>query len=173
MADQALHLYRMRTGTQANLLRDYIVEKIRAEFPDGEDGISHHNRRGLFLLNIKNRYCLRFKKLDRRLRTRNIPTQMTLDFLLQRPLELFPELAPVTHLNVGYKPGVTLSESTVWITCPNGEVLAWTWGLSEGAETIQIPMPLPVAAPERKATPTLVRPKVVPGTAAQSDEPRR
>jgi hypothetical protein len=172
MADQASHLYRMRLGTQANLLRDYIVEKIQAEFPDGEEGISHHNGRGLFLLNIKNRYYLRFKKLDRRHRTRNVVTQLSLDYLLQRPLELFPELPGATHLNVGYQPGITLSQSTIWITCPDGPMLDWKWGLSETAEPIQLPVLAPQAMPEAKPSRSLARPKATLGAVEQGDEPR-
>jgi hypothetical protein len=173
MADQASHLYRMRLGTQANLLRDYIVEKIQTEFPDGEDGISHHSKGGLFLLNIKNRYYLRFKKLDRRHHTRNIVTQLSLDYLLQRPLELFPELPVATHLNVGYQRGITLSQSTVWITCPDGDVLDWKWGLSETADLIQLPVAAPQVTPESKPNRTLVRPKPTFGAVEQGDEPRR
>lgn len=134
LAQQAPNLAFMRRGTQANLVRDYIVRNVRREFPDGEDGVIHRDRRGLYLLTIGNRYALRFKKLNPRFRTSNHPTQLTLDFLLQRPLQLFPELDEVAHLNVGYQPGATLANSTVWITCPNGDVLDWMFSISEGDE---------------------------------------
>jgi len=134
IAEQAPNFAFMRRGTQADLVRDYIVRNVRREFPDGEDGIAHKDRRGLFLLTIGNRYALRFKKLNPRFRTSNTATQLTLDFLLQRPLQLFPELDEVAHLNVGYQPGVTLANSTVWITCPNGDKLEWKFSISGNDE---------------------------------------
>ncbi len=135
----------IRKGTQANLLRDYIVRNIRAEFPDGIDGIRHSERHGLFLLQIGHHYALRFKKLDRRLRSRNIPTQLSLDFLLQQPLTLFPELDAVTHLNVGYQHGLTLATSTYWITCPNGDRLEWKFSISP--ELVELPVQREERAP--------------------------
>jgi hypothetical protein len=169
LADQAAHLHLMRVGTQANVLRDYIVANIRAEFPEDEAGVSHSTRNQLFLLNIQNRYFLRFKKLDRRLRTRNIPTQLSLDYLLQRPLVLFPTLEPATHLNVGYQPGMTLASSSFWITCPDGDVLDWKLSLTEPVE----PTPLRVLSPTPKPKPSgaRVRPKGIPGAAEANDEP--
>ena len=167
LAEQKSALYLMRGGTQASLLRDYIVKNITAEFPEDEPGVNHSTRRGLFLLNIKNRYFLRFKKLrGKHLRTRNIPTQLSLDYLLQRPLVLFPDLEPATHLNVGYRPGLTLSESTIWITCPDGNVLDWKWGLSEEAE----PVELPVELPSERSTTSRVRPKPVRRVSERHDD---
>ena len=157
-------LYFWRPGSQANVLRDYIVRNIKREFPDGVDGIRHQERRGLFLLYISDAYVLRFKKLGRGRRTMNHPTQLSLDFLLQQPLQLFPDLAPALHLNVGYHPGATLASSTVWITCPNGDALEWEWQISEGGDPIQIPTFITPAGPApvqfRRAR---ARPKPLPG----------
>lgn len=170
-AQQATALYLMRSVTQANLLRDYIVDRVKAEFPDGEGGITHHERRGLFLLNIKNAYYLRVKKFGRRHQTSNSPTQLCLDFLWQAPLVLFPELPAAAHLNLGYKPGVTLVESTVWITCPNGNDVDWTWQLSEKTEPIQ----LPILPDVNRARPTkrLARLKVMTALSEQGNEASR
>jgi hypothetical protein len=152
-ADFGPRLYKMALGTQASLIRDYIVDEIKREF-DGEPGVSHKTSHGLFLLNIDNRYLLRFKKFDRRLRTRNIPTQLSLDFLLQQPLSLpgMPDAA--THLNVGYKPGMTLATSTIWITRPDGGMLDWSWEITEPAQ----PIPFPAEDSPRRPR---VRPRVV------------
>jgi hypothetical protein len=147
---------RSKLGTQAGLIRDYIVEEIKREF-DGEPGISHRTTRNLFLLNIRNRYLLRFKKFDRRLRTRNITTQLSLDFLLQQPLSLPGMPDPATHLNVGYQPGLTISTSTLWITCPDGRKVDWKWDITETAEPIQFPQPS--RQPDRR---TRVRPRLSP-----------
>jgi hypothetical protein len=170
MGDHAPHLYKLETRTQANILRDYIIANIRAEFPDDEPGVSHIRKSNLYLLNIHNRYYLRFKKLDRRHRTRNHPTQLSLDFLLQQPLQLFPALEPATNLNVGYQPGVTLASSSVWITCPDGDILDWKWGLSESAEPTQLVV-TEVATEARPAThgASRVHPKRTAKQAEQAD----
>lgn len=165
MAEQAAHLYKLETRTQAGILRDYIVSNIRAEFPEDEPGIRHQKFANLYLLTIHNRYFLRFKKLDRRLRTRNNPTQLSLDYLLQQPMLLFPSLEPATNLNVGYQPGMTLASSSVWITCPDGAVLDWKWQISESTEPTQLvagptgptPKPVPIRTPAKR-----VRPKQKP-----------
>ena len=155
-ADHGGMLYKIQLGTQAGLVRDYIVEEIKQEF-DGEPGVSHRTFRNLFLLNIQNRYFLRFKKLDRRLRTRNVPTQLSLDFLLQQPLSLPGMPDPATHLNVGYQPGLTISTSTLWITCPDGNTLEWKWEITEATEPIQFP-----GVSHDASTRTRVRPRVIP-----------
>lgn len=165
-------LYFWRPGSQANVLRDYIVRNIKHEFPDGVDGIRHREKGGLFLLYISDAYVLRFKKLGRGRRTMNIPTQLSLDFLLQQPLQLFPDLAPALHLNVGYHPASTLATSTVWITCPDGDALEWEWQISDGAEPIQIPTfiapagPTPVPLRRPRA-----RPKPLPAVGELTDGP--
>jgi len=160
-ADQGRFVYRLESRTQANILRDYIVSNIKAEFPDDEPDVRHSSRRGLFLLTIQNRYFLRFKLLDRRLKSRNNPTQLSLDYLLQRPLELFPSLEPATNLNVGYQRGLTLSTSTVWITCPDGGVLDWKWKITEDDEPIQLQSHDKAEKPAREEPRKRVRPKPV------------
>jgi hypothetical protein len=165
-------LYFWRPGSQANVLRDYIVRNIKLELPDGVDGIRHQEKRGLFLLYISDAYVLRFKKLGRGRRTMNHPTQLSLDFLLQQPLQLFPDMAPALHLNVGYHPGATLASSTVWITCPNGDALEWDWQISDEGEMTQIPafMTPTGPAPVRLRTPR-ARPKPLPGVGELTDGP--
>lgn len=163
-------LYTWRPTSQANVLRDYIVRNVKREFPDGIDGIRHQERRGLFLLYIRDEYVLRFKKLGRGRRTMNIPTQLSMDFTSQQPLQLFPDLAPALHLNVGYHTLATLATSTVWITCPKGDAVDWEWQISEDAEPIQLPTsvtptgPAPVQVRRPRA-----RPRRLPSTGELTD----
>ena len=169
LQDQSQHLWKLDPRTQANILRDYMVKNIKAEFPEDEPGVTHRTRRGLFLLNIQNRYFLRFKKLDNRLRTRNHPTQMSLDYLLQQPLTLFPDLEAATHLNVGYHPGSTVASASVWMTCPDGDVLDWKLSLSESEE----PALLIPRTPSRKVVPATkrrVRPKPLRPASTERDD---
>lgn len=170
MRDHGPHLHKLETRTQANILRDYIIANIRTEFPDDEPGVRHVRKSNLYLLTIQNRYFLRFKKLDRRHRTRNHPTQLSLDYLLQQPLQLFPALEAATNLNVGYQPGATLASSSVWITCPDGDILDWKWEISTPAEVSQLLAAEPPSEPgvTERRTPR-VRPKRAAGLAEQAD----
>jgi hypothetical protein len=168
LREEAAKLAFWRRTTVSNALRDYIVRNIKAEFPDGEEGIVHKERGGLFLLTIKDRYALRFKKLDRRLRSRNILTQLTLDFLFQKPLTLFPELEEVVHLNVGYQPGPTLAMSTVWITQPAGPDLAWKFRITpDTSEPTYLPMRTPGINPATRGG-AQARPRNEPGTGTEA-----
>lgn len=165
-------LYFWRPGSQANVLRDYIVRNIKREFPDGVDGIRHQEKCGLFLLYVSDAYVLRFKKLGRGRRTMNHPTQLSLDFLLQQPLQLFPDLAPALHLNVGYHPGATLATSTVWITCPNEDALEWEWQISDDVDLLQIPTFItPAGLAPVQLRKSRARPKPLPGVGELTDGP--
>lgn len=127
---------------------------------------------GLFLLYISDSYVLRFKKLGRGRRTMNHHTQLSLDFLLQQPLRLFPNLAPAIHLNVGYHLGPSLASSTVWITCPNGETLEWEWQISDEGGPIQIPTSIaPIGPAPVQVRRPRARPKPLPGVGELTDGP--
>lgn len=166
------HKLSFMEGSKASLVRDYILKHIKAEFPNGEDGISHHTSHLLFVLNIKGRYILRFRKFDGNLKPRYNATQTTLDWLFQQPLVLFPELVDVTHLDVGYKPGATLATSTVWIACPAGKTLFWSISLSEPAEPLELPLAMPPMVPLSPSA-ARARPKPMPKTEEGDDGPNR
>jgi hypothetical protein len=160
--------YRMTTRSEASLIHDLMVDRVTAAFAD-EPGIECSRKGNLFLVNVKNRYLIRLKKLSgRHLRTSNHVTQLSFDFLSQKQLSLpgMPDAA--THLNLGYRPGATLSDATYWITCPDGSRLEWAWELARDTQPTQIRIPqLPAKRPAR------VQPKTAPQPATTIEEAER
>src|SRR3989304_5508498 len=127
--------YRHTKRSQASLVHDYMVDAIRAEFQD-EPGITFSTRRNLFTVDFFHRYLIKLKKHDRYLRTSNIPTQLVLDWLDQKQLELPDMPDATTKLHLGYQPGLTLATSKVWLTCPDGSTPDCRWeGGVGGGET--------------------------------------
>jgi hypothetical protein len=151
--------YRYSRRTEASIIHDYMVARVKSEF-DGEPGVTWVQRRGLFLLIVGNSYLIKLKKHDRRLRTHNISTQLSFDFLSQRQLEL-PGMPPAaTNLHLGYQPGVTLASSTYWITCRDGSYIEWAWPLDDFAPTV-LPVEHVAPAPAQRR----VRPRIASGEA--------
>jgi len=158
--------YRHTKRSQASLVHDYMVDAIRAEFQD-EPGITFSTRRNLFTVDFFHRYLIKLKKHDRYLRTSNIPTQLVLDWLDQKQLELPDMPDATTKLHLGYQPGLTLATSKVWLTCPDGSTLDWKWELAS-EEPMELPMPDvgPQPLPMR-----VLRPRpVAPASEAASDD---
>jgi hypothetical protein len=147
--------YRHTKRSEASLIHDYMVDAVKAEF-DGESGISFSTYRNLFTVNFFHKYLIKLKKHDRKLRTRNVPTQLVLDWLDQGQLDLPGMPDEATNLHLGYQPGMTLATSKIWLTCPDGSVLDWKWELA-GEE----PTELPVVTPRRPARPRPVSPPAV------------
>lgn len=142
--------------TDRSAIHDQMVKEIKAVFGDGKvPGFTctHSKRYNLFLLNFKDKYLIKPKKLNERLRSSNNPTQLVLDFLGQLTSPRLPGLDP-THLHLGYQPmGATgTSQPRVWIVCPNkNRKPHWVWEL----ETEGIVVPLtPAAEPEVPVFPT-------------------
>lgn len=94
----------MDTTARANFVSSHFRENVRKRFK-GIAGVSICEKERLFALDIEGLVLLRFKKLDRAFRSRNIPThqQMELQMQLQATqvqLPNFPDEA--TWLTCGY-----------------------------------------------------------------------
>lgn len=90
-------------------------------------------KKGLFLLIFNERVCIRFKKLDGKMMSRNIPTQRTLFYLHQ--LEL-PEIPEITKMIAGYKLDRLQTEiEGVHITYPRG-TKSIPWHLELGVDNV-------------------------------------
>lgn len=142
--------------SERSIVHDLMVKHIRIGFAD-LPGIAIRLKRNLFLLGIRGAYTIKPKMLDARLRTKNNVTQLVLNFLEQRPLQkTLPGCEHPTNLHLGYKlvDPVELTRSEIYITCPNGEGLAWEWPLADEAE--KAASVVPFTLPE---TPPLVRPR--------------
>lgn len=136
--------------TCASMRHDLMVKHVKSRF-DGSDKVRCFMRRGLFHLEIDGLW-LRFKKLDRNLRSRSIPTRQALSFLnpYQRQLE-FPGMpSPVSRLTAGYilNPLGTGIDGA-YITCPNGSEIGWFIELTEPPSQKLIDMDVGQREPER------------------------
>ena len=112
--------------TEASLIHDLMVRFIR-ETLESVPGIVFRSRNGAFVIDYLGRYLIKPKKLDKRFRTRNIPTQSVMDFIRQQPeLPGMPEIP--TNLHIGYrKSHIAIADSSVWVTCPNDSRLEWRY----------------------------------------------
>jgi hypothetical protein len=151
-ANALVHTARSR----ASVIHDHMVAFAR-EFFGADEEIRIFDRRGLSLINVKNSLLLRFKKLDAKKHSRNIPTQQS--FLFRAQLELPGIPAELTHLEAGY----VLNElqtglDGVYITCPNGNRLEWFIDLTSLARANVVSIPRS-AAPQAGAARKRIRPK--------------
>lgn len=127
--------------TRASLVRDHIVEQVKKVF-DEIEGIKIIQKRGLLLVSIEGKLLLRFKKFDRRMLTRNNPTQQAFRFSEQLSIPGFPPAA--TNINVGYMPNELWTDVfKVLITCPNGSAsINWYIDITSDVKSVS-PLVLP------------------------------
>ncbi len=142
--EQFLHLFTKRTI--ASITRDHIWDQIRKEFVSEESVKIRELKNSLCLLEISGiplRIFLRFKKLNARLLSCNIPTQQVASFLGQRPLRQLT-LLPCVHLNAGYLANESSTDIEVFITKPHGSRSnAWVMRICENHQrqpVIQLPL---------------------------------
>lgn len=118
--------------TRANIIHDLMCLHAKRQFAPIK-GVHIRETNGLFLVDFHGELQIRFKKLNRSMKSSNIPTQQTLHFFEQLELEGIPS---ATRLVIGY----ILDEAqtqirTVVITCPKGQEIEWYLELEEPAET--------------------------------------
>jgi hypothetical protein len=130
--DYAKLRYRHSKRSEASLIHDLMVRQFEREFGNardnsGRDGV-HRRGNARLALFMGGQYQAKLKKMDGARRTRNIPTQAALRFQWQEPQLTFEQIPCPTNLNIGYQPpgDGTLASSKVWVTCPHGNVLAWS-----------------------------------------------
>lgn len=100
--------------TRANIIRDLTILKIKELFHDRED-CRIVDKNGLFLLSVKDKIYLRFKKFDDQFKTSNYPTSQSNAF---EQGELFPLLTDTVMLNVGYITDHHWNSASFYIATP-------------------------------------------------------
>jgi len=119
--------------SRASLIHDFMIINAESEFIN-YPGVSIHDSRGLVLFNFGDEIMLRFKKMDRRLRPANIPTQQALAFEEQGQLPLFQNYPPATHVTAGYVPNDAWTQiDQKIITCYKGNELEWVLPIEPSA----------------------------------------
>ncbi len=129
------------------------------EMPDVQ--VTTKGNRVLFV--IADRVRISFKKLDRRLRPRNYPTQLALDFLHQQldpPLPGLATVSSLTNIVAGYTANADETDFEVHITCPRGDRNEWELKLS-GQEMPELFSIEPTAATDEQ--PLRRRVRIRPG----------
>jgi hypothetical protein len=140
-----LHIFTKRTIS--SITRDYIWDYIRKEFTTEETVKFREQQNGLCLLIINDVVFLRFKKLNTRKCSSNIPTLQAT--LYERQQLLMFEPRPCAHLNAGYIANETWTNLEVYITEPNGKRSnAWVMKIYED-EQRQSVIELPVSRTEK------------------------
>jgi hypothetical protein len=156
IARDGLALFLSRFGTvragmtirsERSNINDCVVEVAKRHFP-------HRLSQNLFLICV-GPYRLKPKKLNSRLETANIRTQMVLDFEHQQ--DLFDD-GPTINLLLGYVPDeLDLMASSIWISCPGGADSTWAYELSGEPSTSEASIPratsLEAATKEPRVTP--------------------
>ena len=126
-----------------------LVDHARRTF-DEVQGITIVERGKLVLFGIEGKVLLRFKKLDPRGRSANIPTEQALSYAYQRPFAE-PGFRRATNIDIGYELDSLQQEMVrILLSCPTGKRIAWTITLLDNVGELQLDLP---AAPTPKVEP--------------------
>ncbi len=140
---------------RANTLYDLMADQARTRFGN-RPGVQVIERPARMFLLVGGRLIVRFKKLSRRLRTANYPTQQSMRFDGQ--LEV-PHLPPAGRINVGYRLNQLQTDylDILAVFSVNNSAV-WHYELEQPSADNVVHIP---AAGERSVT-RLVRPKQKP-----------
>jgi len=106
---------------RAIIIHTFIIREAERRF-SGISGIQLLNARQLFLINF-GEVQVRFKKINRRLQSRNILTSQTIAYACQ---ETLPGIPPAVNLVAGYHPDKFHTDiESIAIVCPNGTRYHW------------------------------------------------
>jgi hypothetical protein len=126
----------LKSRSISSVRNDLIVAEARRLFESDPD-VRFEQRYGREIMYISDIAVVLFKKLDRRKRTMNIPTQLTLDLFGQQPLPYMPEETP--RFVAGWQvDDLNIAVQSIFITHPNGQWLEWSFCVDEerGAEKV-------------------------------------
>lgn len=151
----------LKPRTRAGIINDFMVHKALSELDLPGVRIKWH--RGQFMLIIEDKARIRLKKLNKRLRPSNIPTQQALSFLNQEQVHFsFPdESPPLTDLVAGYQWNQLETGAGIWIVCPNQRTNQWVLAVEDPAHAAEVHSH-PSVSPSTVDRPRRVRPKVAP-----------
>jgi hypothetical protein len=126
----------LSTRTRANFVYDHIAHEAKHQFAPENVTTKH----GFLIIWFDEKLCIRFKKFDKRRRTRNIDTNQQRLFEMQVCLPGMEDVS--THLNAGYILNHLQQEiSEVAVTCPKGKSLEWWFSIAEAAPESILPHP--------------------------------
>ena len=130
-------------STRASIINDYWYYFTNQQL-GGKAGISVQEERYQRFLVIDDQLIVRFKLVDRNLRSKNYPTPASKDWNNQLPLQGIPSLS---RCELGYR--LTLTGTAIedaFLLLRSGEKLLWVWqvfGSQIDTFPIQLPFPNP------------------------------
>ncbi len=143
------HVVRYDSTTRAGIVYNEIIAEARKRFFGVRD-VNLQSRGRTLLLIFQGVLVLRFKKIDRNFRTRNVPTKQVVRMQYQMELQGLPPEA--TQVVAGYLLNALQdSVSGNWIVCPMGR--SYEWKLPLGDQ--QPPPALPIQNPNDPAGPSV------------------
>lgn len=159
------HLWCRRT--EASVINDFM-RRAAIRILGGERRVKIIKKQQRFLICVDGEWAIKAKKLDHRLYPSNIPTLEVLDFMGQGgQYEIEGVPGQPTNLILGYqRQELQITESPVYLVCPNGKSIAWKWALPAESVTTALPstvLSVPEAQPEKRR----VRPKQQPAAEAE------
>lgn len=135
--------------TRSSAINDLMTNKALMKFYNNKD-IRIKRRRGCTYFIIKDKFLLRFKKLNNNLHASNVPTKQSDKFIYQQ--SLFDELPAPTNIFAGYTWDTSAGNcSGIYLTCPTGDTNEWSCPLSSSeAEVISFKSPTQTDLPTKK-----------------------
>jgi len=153
----------LSSRSRASLISDWVLTAVRREFT-GIRGVRLQEVRGFPELIVKTRYIIRFKKLDRNGRSRNVLTRAQREWFSGQ-MSLLPNDIPqeeATRIVAGYVLDLFGTEmARILVTSPVGtSSVAWILDLTKdpGSNVVQLdrgkkaPKPPSVASKQKKTT---------------------
>jgi hypothetical protein len=114
-----------KSRSVSSVRNDLIVSEAKRLF-DPDPDVRFESRYGREIMYIGDIAVIVFKKLNRRKRTMNIPTQLTLELFKQQPLPFMPDETP--RFVAGWQvDSLNIAVQSVFITHPNGRWLEWSF----------------------------------------------
>ena len=144
--------------SRASYIYDHIVAAATKRFAS-IPRVRIADNRGFLELLVGGRYVIRFKKLNRRRLSSNIPTRQQIEwFSVQLELPGMP--ADAVRLIVGYQVNLLGTEiADILVTRPLGGKVAWAFSISDAGDiTNVVPFPTEVGEP-KSARPRSTMPK--------------
>ncbi len=147
---------------RANTLYDLMADQARTRFGN-RPGVQVIERPSRMFLLIGGSLIVRFKKLSRRLRTANYPTQQSQMFDAQ--IEL-PHLPPAGRINIGYRLNrLQTGYLDILAVFSVNNHAVWHYELERPSSNV-----VHLPASEEQAVARLVRPKLQPGEKEEKGE---
>jgi hypothetical protein len=125
LSAEHIHPVEFQNRTKANLVHDYIAQRIVNLFHDKQgDGIKTGKFSQIFGVLVDSKVFIRFKKMDKYFNVSNYRTPQHKKYMHQRPIEGLS--TEPTYLFAGYIPDASWAAlSGIYVACWNGEVLQW------------------------------------------------